>query len=269
MPPNREQITLLHGWGFNGAIWKESADLLANHATVNCIDLPGHGQSPMPDGDYNIETLAEIIAEKLPEQGAVIGWSLGGMIAMQIALSHPEKIKQLILVGSVARFVRDDDWRYAVSSELLQDFADSLNNNLQQTLQRFLALQIMGSDEHREMLHKLRELMTSSKAPQAAALQGGLNILQQVDLRKQLPQLHQPTLMIFGKHDTLTRPQTAKQMLPLLPNAQLEIINGAGHAPFLSHKKYFTQLIEQFITLKAKASTSTLKAKASTRHEHT
>ena len=89
--------------------------------------------------------------------------------------------------------------------------------------------------------------MNSNEAPQAAALQGGLKILQDADLRDQLPQLKQPTLMIFGKRDTLARPQTAKQMLPLLPNATLEIIDGAGHAPFLSHNEYFTNLIEQFI----------------------
>jgi len=242
-----EPITLLHGWGFNGAIWQQTAQALANNARVTAIDLPGHGQSPMPTGDYTIESLADLIADILPQQGNVVGWSLGGMIAMQIALRHPAKIKRLILVGSVARFVRDGEWRHAVSPELLQDFSESLNNDLQQTLQRFVALQIMGSDESRIMLRKLRKLMDSNAAPQAAALQGGLKILQDVDLRGQLPQLRQPTLMIFGKRDTLSRPQTAKQMLPLLPNAQLEIIDGAGHAPFLSHNEHFTNLIEQFI----------------------
>ncbi len=242
-----EHISLLHGWGFNAAIWQETAHALANNAQVNCIDLPGHGYSPMPSGDYNIETLANLIAETLPEQGHLIGWSLGGIIAMQIALRHPQKIKKLILVGSVARFVRDDDWRYAVSTEILQDFSDSLSNDIQQTLQRFIALQVMGSDESREILCKLRELMNSNQAPHPAALQGGLEILQEVDLRNQLSKITQSTLMIFGERDTLSRPKTARQMLPLLPNAQLAIINGAGHAPFLSHNQHFTNLIEQFI----------------------
>jgi len=241
-----EQITLLHGWGFNGAIWEETARTLANNASVNCIDLPGHGQSPMPQ-DYTIETLADTVAATLPEQGNVVGWSLGGMVAMQIALRHPAKIKKLILVGSVARFVSDDDWRYGVSPEIFQNFSASLNKDLQGTLQRFIALQIMGSEESRIILRKLKALMNSNAAPQPAALQGGLKILQDVDLRDQLPQLKQPTLMIFGKRDTLSRPQTAKQMLPLLPNATLEIIDRAGHAPFLSHNEYFTNLIEQFI----------------------
>ena len=242
-----EQITLLHGWGFNGAIWKETAERLASHASINCIDLPGHGLSPMPANHYNIETLAELVAETLPEQGNLVGWSLGGMVAMQIALRYPQKVKRLILVGSVARFVRDEDWRYAISTEILQDFSAALNSDLHQTLERFVALQIMGSDESRTILRKLRELMSSNRAPNPAALQGGLKILQTVDLRQQLPQLQQPTLMIFGKRDTLTRPQTARQMLALLPNAQLEVIDGAGHAPFLSHKERFTQLVEQFI----------------------
>ncbi len=244
---NGDPITLLHGWGFNGAIWEETARALANNARVTCIDLPGHGQSPMPTGDYTIEVLADLIAETLPQQGNVLGWSLGGMIAMQIALRHPEKIKRLILVGSVARFVCDNDWRYAISPDILHAFSESLNDDLQQTLQRFLALQIQSSDDSRSTLRKLRELMNSNDAPQPAALQGGLQILQNIDLRQQLSQLRQPTLMIFGKRDTLTRPQTAQQMLPLLPNAQLEIINGAGHAPFLSHGEQFTTLIEKFI----------------------
>lgn len=242
-----ESITLLHGWGFNSAIWEETVRTLANHAYVTSVDLPGHGQSPMPTNDYTLETLANLIAETLPDQGNVVGWSLGGLIAMQIALHHPEKIRRLILVGSVARFVRDDDWRYAISSELLQNFSESLSNDLQQTLQHFLALQIQDSDDNHAILHKLRAQINSNDAPQTAALQGGLQILQGVDLRTQLPQLQQPTLMIFGKRDALTRPQAARQMLALLPNAQLEIIDGAGHAPFLSHHQRFTHLVEQFI----------------------
>ncbi len=242
-----ESISLLHGWGFNGAIWNETAKALAHHARVSCIDLPGHGKSPMPAGDYRLETLADQVAEALPEQGSVVGWSLGGMVAMQIALRHPHKIKKLILVGSSARFVRDDDWRYAISTEILQDFSTALSSDLHETLQRFIALQIMGSDESRIILRKLRELMNSNEAPHPAALQGGLKILQEADLRTQLSQLQQSTLMIVGQRDTLTRPQTAQQMLPLLPHARLEIIDGAGHAPFLSHPKQFVELIEQFI----------------------
>lgn len=242
-----EHIALLHGWGFNATIWQETAHTLVNNAQVNCIDLPGHGHSPMPAGDYTIETLADQIAETLPEQGNLIGWSLGGMVAMQIALRHPQKIKKLILVASIARFVRDDDWRYAISTKILQQFSKSLNNNTQQTLQRFIALQIMGSDESHVILRKLHKLMNSNKAPHPVALQGGLKILREVDLRDQLAKITQPTLMIFGKRDTLSRPKTARQMLPLLPNAQLEIIDGAGHAPFLSHNEHFTNLIEQFI----------------------
>lgn len=238
---------MLHGWGFNSAIWEETARTLASNARVNCIDLPGHGQSPMPQGDYTLKTLADTIAATLPEQGNVIGWSLGGMVAMQIALRHPTKIKKLILVGCVARFVSDDNWSNAVSPKVFQDFSASLNNDLQGTLQRFIALQIMGSDESRIILRKLKTLLNSNAAPQSAALQGGLKILQDVDLRDQLPEIRQPTLMVFGKRDTLSRPQTAKQMLPLLSNATLETIDGAGHAPFLSHNKYFTNLIEQFI----------------------
>ncbi|MCF6322990.1 MAG: pimeloyl-ACP methyl ester esterase BioH [Gammaproteobacteria bacterium] len=242
-----EHIALLHGWGFNAAIWQETAHTLANNAQVNCIDLPGHGHSPMPADDYNIETLADQIAETLPKQGNFIGWSLGGMVAMQIALRHPQKIKKLILVASIARFVHDDDWRHAISTKILQGFSESLNNNTQQTLQRFIALQIMGSDESRVIRRRLRELMNSNETPHPAALQGGLKILREVDLRDQLSKITQPTLMIFGKRDTLSRPKAARQMLPLLPDARLEIIDGAGHAPFLSHNEHVTNLIKQFI----------------------
>lgn len=242
-----EPITLLHGWGFHGGIWKESAEALANRHTVTAIDLPGHGRSAMPNGDYTLSSLADGVAESLPVHGTLIGWSLGGMVAMQIALTHPEKIRRLILVGSVPRFVRDDDWHFAISAEILQEFSDSLAKDLQQTLHRFAALQVMGSGESRALLQKLRDVIDSSKAPRTAALHGGLQILQHTDLRARLNEIRQPTLMIFGKRDTLSRPQTAEQMVTLLPDARLEIINGAGHAPFLSHQQEFTSLIEQFI----------------------
>ncbi|TAN74732.1 MAG: alpha/beta fold hydrolase, partial [Gallionella sp.] len=83
--------------------------------------------------------------------------------------------------------------------------------------------------------------------PDLAALQGGLEILRDCDLRGVLPEIKQRTLVIGGERDTLTPPQAAQYLAEHLPDAQLAIIKGAAHAPFLSHPEEFIKLVVDFL----------------------
>ncbi|MDM8569389.1 alpha/beta fold hydrolase, partial [Thiotrichales bacterium HSG1] len=75
-------LILLHGWGFNNNIWDDIAVDLAKDWRVYQVDLPGHGKSPMCD--YSLSSLTEQLAASLPNDAVWIGWSLGGLLAMNI-----------------------------------------------------------------------------------------------------------------------------------------------------------------------------------------
>jgi pimeloyl-[acyl-carrier protein] methyl ester esterase len=270
-------LLLVHGWGMHGGMWGSVVEKLAEEFCVYVVDLPGHGQSGMtiapspnggglgrglvreqkssptltlPRGERGLDSLDFIVSaltERFPMPLTVCGWSLGGQIALRWAAREPLKVQRLILVSSTPCFVKRDDWQCAMAAETLAGFADALTENYAQTLRRFLALQVRGSDNERELLVSLRAALFSRGEPDLNALQAGLEILRYCDCRGSLPTIAQPSLVIAGERDTLTPPQASQYMAAQLLNAKLAMIKGAAHAPFLSHPEIFVEQIKSFL----------------------
>lgn len=251
-------LLLIHGWGMHGGMWGGVAEKLAAHCRVLAVDLPGHGFSVGRDssrhsGDVgmNPDLLLDAIVDQLfaqfDEPLTVCGWSLGGQVAMRWAAHHPGQVSRLILVASTPCFVRQDGWPCAMAAETLAEFAAALQQNYALTLRRFLALQVRGSEQERELLAALRNALFSRGEPDLAALQGGLEILRDCDLRSALPDIKQPALVMAGERDTLTPPQASQYMVAQMPEARLATIGGAAHAPFLSHPDEFVKHVVNFL----------------------
>jgi pimeloyl-[acyl-carrier protein] methyl ester esterase len=176
----------------------------------------------------------------------VCGWSLGGQVALRWAMRYPQQVQRLILVASTPSFVRRDDWNHAMSAELLQEFAAALRQNYALTLKRFLALQLRGSEQEREILAVLRQALFNRGEPDLTALQEGLAILLECDLRGALSSIMQPALIIAGELDALAPWQASQYMAQQMPNADLVKIKGAAHVPFLSHAEEFVNHTVRF-----------------------
>ena len=187
------------------------------------------------------------MAAQFSEPLTVCGWSLGGQVALHWAAREPEKIKRLVLVASTPCFAERDDWPFGMARATLQQFAAELEKNHAATLRRFLVLQMRGSEGERELLANLRELLFSRGEPHPDALRGGLEILRDADLRGALPEIRQPTLAIAGERDKLTPPEASHYLAQTLPNARVVEIEGAAHAPFLSHPQIFIQHLKSFL----------------------
>jgi pimeloyl-[acyl-carrier protein] methyl ester esterase len=240
-------VVLLHGWGMNGDVWEGILPALTARYRTTIVDLPGHGRSMNSLDDYNLPNLARTIAAAIPQKAIVVGWSLGGMVASQLALDNPAQVTKLILVASAPQFVRDTSWPDGTDDTMLKGFADELTQNYQQTIKRFIAIQALGSDHAREQQRILRERVFRHGQPQAAALEGGLDILRSANLRPQLANINCPTLFIAGEMDSLFRPAAAQRAQGLMTDADLSVIDKAGHAPFLSHPDEFLQSLTRFI----------------------
>lgn len=241
-------LVLLHGWGMHGGIWSDLAADLAEHHQVHCVDLPGHGASGA-DAKFTLAAVVEALSRHFTEPISLLGWSLGGQIALHWAASEPQKVKRLILVASTPCFAERDDWAYGMPRNILQQFSADLERDHAATLRRFLGLQIRGSEGERELLAKLRARLSSGGAPSLAALRGGLDILRDADLRDVLAQIRQPTLVIAGERDKLTPPEASRYLVQSMPTAYLVEINGAAHAPFLSHPDIFIDAVKQFLSV--------------------
>ena len=108
------RLVLLHGWALNSHVWDDVVPRLASEFTLDCIDLPGHGSSPWQPGIHDLESLAAAVAPHLDAQCNLLGWSLGAMVALELALAHPARIEKLVLVASTPKFVASDDWPSAM-----------------------------------------------------------------------------------------------------------------------------------------------------------
>jgi pimeloyl-[acyl-carrier protein] methyl ester esterase len=129
----------------------------------------------------------------------------------------------------------------------LEQFAASLRDNYKTTLQRFLAVQSRGSERAREELRNLRESLFAHGEPDPQALAGGLAILRDADLRPLLADISQPTMVLHGTRDTLAPLAAAEYTAAQLVNGHLHTIEGAGHAPFISHPKPFIDAVKGFL----------------------
>ncbi len=236
-------FVLIHGWAMHGGVWRDLAERLAARHRVHCVDLPGHGYSAMPDGPYTLDAIADAVAATLPGPAALLGWSLGGLVAMTIALREPGRVTGLALTGATPCFVNTPCWSAGLDAAVLDGFGARLRDEPGQTVRRFLALQVRGSEDERRTLACLKAALDGAPAPDPRALTGGLAILREASLLPVLGRLRLPVRLIPGTRDTITPPAAAAFLGERLPAATTYPIDGAGHAPFLSHPQHFAMLL--------------------------
>ena len=238
-------LVLLHGWAMHGGVFAPLVEALRDRCTLHVVDLPGHGRSRDSDVPLQPADCARVIAAQLPP-AIWMGWSLGGLYALQAALDFPRHVRGLAMLCASPRFVRGDDWPDAVSPEILQNFGRELGTDYVGTLERFLALEALGSDCAHADLRKLRADTFNDHPPQVRALVEGLAVLENTDLRARLPDLARPSTWIAGRRDRLI-PWQAMQWSARRCGGAFTNITGGGHAPFIGHTQTVIAALEPLL----------------------
>ena len=246
-------LVLLHGWALHGGMWGPWLDELAQTARLHVVDLPGHGYSQWPPAAHDLADLAREVFAGVPRGSAVLGWSLGGMLALELARQQPRHLRALLLVATTPKFVADSEWEHGMQPAILDEFSRGLARDYRRTVQNFLALQTRGDERATETLRLLRGRLAAHGEPDPRALQAGLAILRDADLRDALPGIVLPTLVIAGDHDRLTPPGAGRELACRLPTARLHVIERSGHAPFLSHPQAVLAEVRGFLARHAAA----------------
>lgn len=246
----RPTLVFLHGWGLHGGIWAETAAALAGAGPVAQPDLPGYGGQPAP-APYDAASLAERLAADFaatrPGPLVLVGWSMGGMVALAWAARFPEQVRGLVLVGASPVFRNRADWPHGLTEAALAGFADDLARDHRATLLRFLALQARGGESARAVIARLRGTVFARGEPDRAVLAAGLRLLAGVDLRAEVARVHCPSLVVHGGHDSLCPPAAGRWLAERLGDARLALHPHAAHAPFLSHPDWFHAVVRDFL----------------------
>jgi pimeloyl-[acyl-carrier protein] methyl ester esterase len=239
-------LVMIHGWAMHAGIFAPLTRTLRERYTLHLVDLPGHGRSPEREARLDLAAIAARIADATPP-AAWLGWSLGGQVCLHAAHRFPTQVSALALIASNPRFVVADDWPHGVAYAVFERFGQDLIGDYRGTLDRFLALECHGSDCAREELRELRAHVFEHGEPALSALEDGLRLLADLDLRALVPSLSMPSLWLAGARDRLVPWQAMQWAAAQTARGRFVKIDGGGHAPFVARPERVLDALLPFL----------------------
>lgn len=195
----QQELVLLHGWGSNREVWRPLLVMLRPWANVTLLDLPGCAPGNVSAATPDLAALLAGILECCPRQAVYVGWSLGGQLAIELAVYAPQRVAALVTVCSNPRFVASANWP-GMDEDAFKEFLRAVQADPTAALQRFDTLQVTGSQKPRDLL---RQLSCLRRQDAGSELLTGLCWLQALDQRTLLGVLQQPQLHLLAARDAL------------------------------------------------------------------
>ena len=242
-------LVLIQGVGVGRWGWEPVADRLAPHFQVVTIDNRGIGASDTPPGRYSTRMMADDVLAVLDDAGiqqaSLVGTSLGGMIAQEMALAHPERIDKLVLVATIPGGARSRPMplgtTYLLASALLMTSKAKLWEFVQKTLGP-TTLRRRPKTARRLAARKLAHPQSESawRAQTAAGM-----LFNPLGRQRRITQ---PTLIVQGTADQVVAPGNAEVLAGLIPDARVQRFHGAGHLLYWEQPKRFVRVVTDFLT---------------------
>lgn len=215
-------LVMFHGWGFDSQVWAPLAPALQQHAHLYLVDLPGFGQSALMDW----ECFKSQLLHQLPEQFAVVGWSMGGSYAIRLASECPDRVTQLVGICASPKLISENDWP-GIDAKMFDVFMSQFVSHPAETLQSFVMAQT----------GKILQV-DAARLPSLAALEAGLKLIKSWDLRQALLTVPQACFM-FGRLDAIVPARTLKAMQSQFPQFKYVLFERDAHMPFMSNQQRF------------------------------
>jgi pyruvate dehydrogenase E2 component (dihydrolipoamide acetyltransferase) len=243
-----ETIVFLHGLGGSQSTWASVLGHFAASYRIAAVDLPGHGASdkPSPDStDYSISGLAAKLGEFLEKlelaPAVLIGHSLGGATALQLALDRPKLVRALALVNSAGLGAE-------ISGELLDRIESAPSRDeARQLLELFFQDRRFVLERGIDDMHAARNAPGADEAVKAIAASAFTRYGQNIVLADRLSELEAPLLVVWGELDRVLPSTHAVVAVTTLPNAWLEIMEGVGHVPQVEAAPAFAAIVNRWL----------------------
>jgi pimeloyl-[acyl-carrier protein] methyl ester esterase len=238
-------LVLLHGWGMTSAAFAGLSELLAPTFELFAPDLRGHGDSEAGSG-YTLPELAADVAEWCEtlevQDAALLGWSLGGQVALTLCPLLQGRLRRLLLVATTPRFVAADDWPHGLPDGRVRVMVRNLKKAPRLTVEDFWYSQFAAGETPLPPTGMLTDAEQG-----LVPLLATLDTLRHSDLRGALAAVALPTLVVQGGGDGVTLPTAADWLAGHLPHGELVVWEEAGHAPFLTQPEKFSGLVREFL----------------------
>ena len=240
-------LVLVHGLGLTRATWDAFVPALAQTCRVLSYDLPGHGDSALPQETPSLFTLSDQLAALLDELqiacATIIGFSLGGMINRRFAIDHPARVAGLVILNSPHE--RSPEAQRLVEDRAAQTGDGGPAANIDSTLARWFTPQFL--QDAPDVVAKVRALVLANDPGNYTRHR---QVLAQgvVELIRPVPAITTPTLVITCEHDSGSTPAMAHAIASEIIGAETLIVPGLQHLGLIERPDLFIQPILQFLT---------------------
>ena len=232
-------LLLIHGLGYARWGWEPVVEPLSRSFDVLLFDNRGIGESDAPPGPYTAAQMAadalQVLDEADVERAHVLGTSLGGMVAQELALAHPGRVDKLVLActtpgGAGAFPMPERTVRLMTNGATLRDFVENA----------------LHPDERAGLVERILEhRLATAQAPEAWAAQAAAGA--GFDAYERVGSIAAPTLVLHGDGDVVVDPRNAELLAALLPHASFELFPGTGHLFFWQEPERFARLVREFL----------------------
>jgi 2-succinyl-6-hydroxy-2,4-cyclohexadiene-1-carboxylate synthase len=248
-----EPLVFLHGFTGSSRSWSPLVHVLKSHYCCISIDLLGHGNSdvPLDPARYRMEkTVADLIAlfDQLGlDKVHLMGYSMGGRVALNLAIAHPKRVKSLILESTSpglasaeerrARIKQDEAWIEIIENESIEAFMDHWERQPLFSSQQAIPEAVRAELRAQRLRCNPRGLINSMR---------GLGTGVQPSMWHKLDQVACPTMLMVGEFDQKFT-GLALKMAAHMRNVKISIVDGAGHTIHLEKPNEFNQLLLNFL----------------------
>lgn len=238
-----QTVVFVNSLGTDFRIWEAVVQGLGGSVNTLRFDKPGHGLSAAPETALTISdyvTMVVALLDTLQIQRCVlVGLSIGGLIGQRLALTHPDRLDQLVLSNTGPRIGHADSWNDRIATVQTQGMAAVSDA----VLQRWFPAPFRAA--HPNELAGYRAMIEQTSP---VGYMRACEAIRDEDLTAQIHAIRVPTLCIGGTDDLATPPELVQAMANHIPDARCELITGAGHIPCVQVPDTVTRLIREFIT---------------------
>ncbi|MFZ5917186.1 MAG: alpha/beta fold hydrolase [Chloroflexota bacterium] len=234
LPQGAPSLVCVHGAGGSHLNWPVEIRQLPG-ASVYVLDLPGHGRSA-GEGCRSIEGYAAVLSDFLDalqlEQAVMVGHSMGGAIAQQMALSYPDRVQALVLIGTGARLRVAP----AILQAILEDFETAVSS----------MVDWVYSPDASPLLRQQGQQVLAQTPQQV--MHGDFVACDTFDVMDRLGEVRAPALVITGTADRLTPVKYARLLAQQIPTAHIELLENAGHMVMLERPRQVADAVSRFLS---------------------
>jgi pimeloyl-ACP methyl ester carboxylesterase len=247
-------VVLIHGLSGCWQNWLENIPHLARRHRVVALDLAGFGESELPQEEISIPGYGRFVDAFLGEigveRGSLVGNSMGGFIAAEISISHPRRVDKLVLVSAAGLVRVGNRQLYALerAARLFHPMTAAFLARRERLVRRpgLRKRMLYGVVRYPERIAPELCYEVASGAGKPGFLDA-LQAIMDYDFRERLPEIEDPTLIVWGQDDRIVPVAGAYQYEKLIPNARREVWEDTGHLPMLERPARFNKLVEDFL----------------------